>query len=331
MFPQESFALKGTTIRVPSRGLGTFQVDPKIYPEGSVKDSVLQALKLGYRHIDAAFGYGWGQVERDIGHAIRESGIPREELFIVTKLHNCFHKPEDVEINMDMSLENFQLYYVDLYLMHFPYAYAIKDGYATQRTPDGKPVIDVPLSRAYDVTWAAMEKLVEKGKAKLIGVSNFSSPKLKRLLQTAKIHPVVNQVEIHPYFPQKGLVEYCQKNDIHVTAHCPLGGAPIPVLIGRHGPGPLEDPTLLKLAQKYDKTVAQVVLCHTICRGISVIPKTNNSKRIIENFDILFEMDEADFKLIDNLMGERGERGIRNLETREYLGFDNFNEEVEEP
>lgn len=86
MFPQESFALKGTTIRVPSRGLGTFQVDPKIYPEGSVKDSVLQALKLGYRHIDAAFGYGWGQVERDIGHAIRESGIPREELFIVTKL-----------------------------------------------------------------------------------------------------------------------------------------------------------------------------------------------------------------------------------------------------
>lgn len=86
MFPPESFALKNTSIRIPSRGLGTFQVDPKVYPEGSVKDSVLQALKLGYRHIDAAFGYGWGQVERDIGEGIRESGIPREELFIVTKL-----------------------------------------------------------------------------------------------------------------------------------------------------------------------------------------------------------------------------------------------------
>lgn len=105
-----------------------------------------------------------------------------------------------------------------------------------------------------------MENLVEEGKAKLIGnvqsqpfnvielteigVSNFSSPKLERLLKTAKIHPVVNQVEIHPYFPQKGLVEYCQAKKIHVTAHCPLGGAPIPVLIGREGPGPLEDPTV---------------------------------------------------------------------------------------
>jgi diketogulonate reductase-like aldo/keto reductase len=90
MFPPNSFPLKNTTIRIPSRGLGTFQVDPKIYPEGSVKDSVLQALKLGYRHIDAAFGYGWGQVERDIGEAIHESGIPREELFIVTKLYAYF-------------------------------------------------------------------------------------------------------------------------------------------------------------------------------------------------------------------------------------------------
>ncbi|KLJ10068.1 hypothetical protein EMPG_14520 [Blastomyces silverae] len=351
MFPPECFPLKNTSIRIPSRGLGTFQVDPKVYPEGSVKDSVLQALNLGYRHIDAAFGYGWGQVERDIGEAIRESCIPREELFIVTKLHNCFHKFEDVEINMDMSLGNFKMEYVDLYLMHFPYAYATTDGYGTQRTPDGKPVVDIPLSQAYDVTWAAMEKLVEKGKTKLIGVSNFSTPKLKRLLQTAKIYPVINQIEVHPYFPQKSLVEFCQANDIHVTAHCPLGGAPIPVLIGRHGLGPLEDPTvrnfspiysliigadiaggkILQLAKKYNKTAAQMILCHTICRGISVIPKTNNPKRIVENFEVIFEMDDSDFTLIDNLMGERGEQGIRNFETRHYLGFDNFNEEVEEP
>ncbi|OXV05676.1 hypothetical protein Egran_06555 [Elaphomyces granulatus] len=301
MFPSESFPLKNTTICIPSRGLGTFQVDPKVYPEGSVKDSVIQALKLGYRHIDAAFGYGWGQVERDIGEAIRESGIPRDELFIVTKLHNCFHNPKDVEINMNMSLGNFKLDY------------------------------DIPLSKAYDVTWAAMEKLVEQGKTRLIGVSNFSSPKLKRLLKTAKIHPVVNQVEIHPYFPQKGLVEYCQANEIHVTAHCPLGGAPIPVLIGRDGPGPLEDPTILELAKQYKKTAAQLILCHSICRGISVIPKSNNPKRVIENFDVLFELSEADFKTIDDLMGEHGERGVRNLEPKDYLGFDNFNEAIEEP
>lgn len=161
---------------------------------------------------------------------------------------------------------------------------------------------------------------------------------------------MINQVEIHPYFPQKGLVEYCQANDIHVTAHCPLGGAPIPVLVGRQGPGPLEDPTvrnfvftiiptistdiaggkILQLAQKYNKTAAQMTLCHTICRGISVIPKTNSPRRIIENFEVIFEMDEGDFTLIVHIMGKRGEQGIRNLETRDYLGFDNFNEEVEE-
>lgn len=90
MFPADSFALKNTSVRIPSRGLGTFQVDPKVYPEGSVKNSVLQALVLGYRHIDAAFGYGWGSVERDIGAAIDESGIAREELFVVTKLYVAY-------------------------------------------------------------------------------------------------------------------------------------------------------------------------------------------------------------------------------------------------
>ncbi|KAN0066723.1 NADP-dependent oxidoreductase domain containing protein [Elaphomyces granulatus] len=251
------------------------------------------------------------QVQRS--HLKRESGIPRDELFIVTKLHDWFHNPKDVEINMNMSLGNFKLDYVDLYLMHFPYAYATTEGYRTQRTADGKPLLDIPLSKAYDVTWAAMEKLVEQGKTRLIGVSNFSSPKLKRLLKTAKIHPVVNQVEIHPYFPQKGLVEYCQANEIH-----------------RRSPGPLEDPTILELAKQYKKTAAQLILCHSICRGISVIdPKSNNPKRvIIENFDVLFELSEADFKTIDDLMGERG---VRNLEPKDYLGFDNFNEAIEEP
>jgi len=176
-----------------------------------------------------------------------------------------------------------------------------------------------------------MEKLVEEGKTKLIGVSNFSIPKLKRLLETAKIHPVANQVEVHPYFPQKSLVEYCQANDIHVIAHSPLGGIPIPVLTGRHGPGPLEDPIILDLAKKYSKTPAQIVLCHTLCRQISVVPKTNNPKRLVENFDTLFDLDEADFRTIDELVGVHGERGERNLEMTEYLGFDNFNESAEEP
>ncbi|KAI9770637.1 MAG: hypothetical protein M1840_003229 [Geoglossum simile] len=196
-----------------------------------------------------------------------------------------------------------------------------------------------------------MEKLVDEGKTKLIGVSNFSTPKLKRLLGVCRIHPVVNQVELHPYFPQKGLVEFCQKNEIHVTAYSPLGCTPVPYLIERRGPGPLEDPTVRfhtvqsihrvnlkadrfqinQLAKKYSRTPAQVILSHMIHLGVSVIPKNNSRGRISENFDCLFELEQADYKLLGNLMGARGERGVRNLETREYLGFDNFNEEVEEP
>jgi diketogulonate reductase-like aldo/keto reductase len=328
----DSFSLKNTHIRIPSQGLGTFQVDPKVYPEGSVKASVLHALKVGYRHIDAALAYGWGDVERGIGEAVRESDLAREDLFIVTKLHNCFHAPEDVEVGLDMSLKNLGMDYVDLFLMHFPYAYT-KTGtqYGTLRNAEGKPIVDIELSRAYDKTWAAMEKLVEKGKTRLIGVSNFSKPKLERLLQAARIHPAVNQIELNPYFPQKGLVEFCQRNDIHVTAYGPLGCTPVPYLIGRTGPGPLQDSEIKRLAAKYHKTPAQVCLSHMIWRGVSVIPKSNTLARISENFDCLFTMEDADNEVLSNLMGANGEKGVRNLETRDYLGFDNFNEEVEEP
>jgi diketogulonate reductase-like aldo/keto reductase len=330
--PPDSFSLKGTTIRIPSRGLGTFQVDPTIYPDGSIKASVLHALKVGYRHIDAALAYGWGDVERGIGEAVRESGISRTEIFVVTKLHNCFHAPEDVEVGLDMSLKNLGMDYVDLYLMHFPYAYTkTGDNYGTLRTADGKPVVDLELSRSYDKTWTAMEGLCDRGKARLIGVSNFSSPKLRKLLLTARIHPVVNQVELNPYFPQKGLVEFCQKNEIHVTAYGPLGCTPVPYLIGRTGPGPLEDVTVKELASKYSKTPAQVCLSHMIWRGVSVIPKSNSVLRISENFDCLFGMTDRDNETLSNIMGSQGENGVRNLETRDYLGFDNFNEEAEEP
>ena len=129
MLPPESFPLKDTSIRIPSRGLGTFQVDPKVYPEGSVKSSVLKALEVGYRHFDTALAYGFGDVERGIGEAIRESVVPRSTIFIVTKVygtyrldllywwaeladsHNCFHKPEDVEVGIDLSLKNLGLEY----------------------------------------------------------------------------------------------------------------------------------------------------------------------------------------------------------------------------
>ncbi|TPX22118.1 hypothetical protein DIZ76_013983 [Coccidioides immitis] len=326
-----SFALKNTSIRIPARGLGTFQVDPSLYPEGSVKDSVLHALKVGYRHIDAALAYGWGSVERDIGAAIRASGVPREDMFVVTKLHNCFHAPEDVEVGMNMSLKNLGLGYVDLYLMHFPYAYTKGENYSTVRKPDGKPVVDIELSRAFDTTWKAMENLVDQGKAKLIGVSNFSTPKLKRLLSVCRIFPVVNQVELNPYFPQKQLLRFCHEHEIHVTAYGPLGCTPVPYLIGRKTPGPLEDCTVKAMAERYSRTPAQIILAHLIMLGVSVIPKSNNLSRISENFDCLVELSPEDHAALGQLMGSNGGKAVRNLETKEYLGFDNFNEEFEEP
>ncbi|EHK17685.1 uncharacterized protein TRIVIDRAFT_160860 [Trichoderma virens Gv29-8] len=325
MIPKEYFQLHpGGSGCIPSRGLGTFQPDPQSYPNGSVKQSVLTALRAGCRHIDTSLRYDNGQCEREVGEAVRESGIPREDIFIVTKLYNVFHAPEDVEVGMDMSLANLGFDCV-------PYAYKKTENFGTARREGGRPVIDIELSRSYDLTWAAMEKLVDKNKAKYIGISNFSSPKVKRLLQSAKIKPAVNQIECHPHWPQKGLVKLCQENNIHVTAFGPLGCAPIPALRGRIGPGPLEDETVSVIAKKYSKTPAQVILCYLLCRGISVIPKSNDPTRIVQNFDCIFEIDEKDFHSIDNIMGENGERGIRNLESLAYVGFDNYNEELEEP
>ncbi|KAK0666748.1 1,5-anhydro-D-fructose reductase [Cercophora samala] len=331
MLPLDSFQITEDGARLPGRGLGTFQPDPAKYPDKSVRQSVLTALKVGYRHIDTSLRYGDGQGEREVGEAIRESGIPREEIIVVTKLENVFHAPEDVEVNLDISLKNLGLDYVDIFIMHFPYAYKKTANYGTERDAQGKPVIDVELSRSFDVTWKAMERLVDIGKAKHIGISNFSSPKVLRLLKTARIKPVLNQIECHPHWPQKGLVKTCQDNGVHVTAFGPLGCVPIPSLVGRTGPGPLEDETIGKIAEKYGKTPAQVILCHLLLRGISVIPKSNSEKRIVENFDCIFDMSEADFKAIDNLVGENGERGVRNFNSLEYLGFDNYNEEFEEP
>ncbi|KAK3370530.1 NADP-dependent oxidoreductase domain-containing protein [Podospora didyma] len=203
-------------------------------------------------------------------------------------------------------------------------------------TPD-LTVLDIELSRAFDSTYRAMEKLVNSGKVKhivrqfvTIGVSNFSSPKINRLLQTAKIKPAVNQIECHAQWPQKAVVKLCQEKETHVRAFGPLGCTPIPALMGRHGPSPLEDKTVLSIVAKYAKTPVQVLLCYLLHRGISVIPMRNNLECIVENHDCRFDLADEDFRLLDTIAGESGELRVRNLESRDYLGFDNYNEKVEE-
>ncbi|KAF8425286.1 NADP-dependent oxidoreductase domain-containing protein [Tirmania nivea] len=328
-FPISNFRIPGAFTEIPAIGFGTFQPDPTT-PPGAVKQAVLEAIKCGYRHIDTAYSYSTGRVEIEVGEALRECGLPREDFFIVTKLHNTFHRPEDVEVGLDWSLRNLGLEYVDLYLMHFPHAYTpVPQTYDTVRHPNGKPLIDYDLSRRYTDTYKAMEELVRKGKAKYIGLSNFSILKTKRILEIATIPPVVNQVELHPYLPQKKLLEFSKANNIHVTAHSPLGGAPVAV-VASDEPSPLQDPKVIAMATKYEVTPAQILLSWGLMRGTSVIPKSNQPSRIVENFAArTVQLSPQDFDEIDNLRTEENSSRMNN--PIRHIGFDIYNEAQDEP
>ncbi|KFY81145.1 hypothetical protein V499_00079 [Pseudogymnoascus sp. VKM F-103] len=262
-------------ISIPAVGFGTFQGDDR---NGQVKEAVLNALRTGYRHIDTALAYG---NEKEIGEAIKESGIPRKEIFVTTKLAQTWHNPSDVEEALDQSLKTLQLDY------------------------DTKPVIDLELSREYPQTWQAMEKLVDSGKTRLIGVSNFSIVKTKRILEIARIRPAVNQVL--RYFPQQELLDFCFAEGIHVTAHQPLGGRPV-AAVGPNSdrPGPLLDPT----------------------RGVFVVPKTVQENRMVEN-RALSRLTDEDMTKIYEIVESTG--AVRYLDPKGHIGFDIFTESVDEP
>ncbi|KAH6611493.1 hypothetical protein Trco_001513 [Trichoderma cornu-damae] len=219
---------------VPAVGLGTFQGDQG---NSKVKDAVAAALKLGYRHIDGASAYG---NEREIGEAIKESGIPRHEIFVTSKLAQTWHEPADVRRALELSLKDLQMDYGKSHLNY--------------------PVIDYDLSKRYPETWKAMEQLVDLGLARSIGsfrpwpctadhflkasktgLSNFNILKTKRILSMARIIPTVNQVEIHPYLPQHELLEFSSKNGILLMAHQPLGGRPVQAVRGSDEPFPTAD------------------------------------------------------------------------------------------
>ncbi|GAA5799006.1 hypothetical protein HPULCUR_004415 [Helicostylum pulchrum] len=293
---------------MPAVGLGSWQSKPN-----EVYDAVLIAIKAGYRHIDTAYVY---RNEKEVGLAIKNCGVPREELFITTKLWNTSHRPDLVKSAMNASLENLQLDYVDLYLMHCnnnnhnhhrPVAFkASKSNFP--KDENSNIILDPTLD--YIHTYSAMEKLVELGKARAIGVSNFNTEKLDRLLKNCKLPPAVNQVELHPYFSQPDLVDFCQKNDVHVMAYSPLGSTGSPVM---------EEPLVLDIAKRNNATPAQVLLSWGIRRGCSVIPKSVTPSRIISNFQVI-DLTEQDFSALQTMT--RTKEPQRLLDPSSIWGVD---------
>jgi alcohol dehydrogenase (NADP+) len=279
----------GSTI--PGLGLGTWKSDP-----GVVGAAVKAAIEMGYRHIDCAHIYG---NEKEIGEAFaqifQESPVKREHLFVTSKLWNTEHAPSDVEPALKNTLSNLGLDYLDLYLIHWPIVQK-KEG-----QPGAKfiPLEEIPIAE----TWKAMEKCVDAGLVKDIGVSNFSVKKLKSLLATARIKPAVNQVERHPYLQSQELLNFCNDNGIHLTAYSPLGSNDRPTISDHHEKPILEDPMVAKIAKKHNVMPAQVLLQWALACGTSVIPKSTHSSRLKENLDAAtaFELDVDDRSMMATL------------------------------
>ncbi|XP_065062503.1 aldo-keto reductase family 1 member B10-like [Rhopilema esculentum] len=264
--------------QMPVIGLGTWLSD-----KGKAGEAVKFALENGYKHIDCAHIY---QNEAEIGEYMSEvwkaGKVKREDVYIVSKLWSSYQAKEDVVDACRVTLKNLQLEYLDLYLIHVPCQLDKSLG-DTVPGADKKGLIGYTAERMRE-TWEAMEKLVEMGLVKSIGVSNFTTKKLKELMPYVKIKPVCNQVELHPYLPQPKLIDCCKEYGIVCAAYSPIGAPNRPEFFKENShPILLEDDVVTSIAEKHKATPAQVALAWGIQRGTPVLPKSVTPSRIVEN------------------------------------------------
>jgi alcohol dehydrogenase (NADP+) len=257
--------------QMPALGFGT------LIPDAATTISATKgALEAGFRHFDCAERY---QNEREVGEALAEGlaaeGIAREDIFVTTKVWNTNHRPERVEPAFDASLNRLKLNYLDLYLIHTPFAFQPGDEH-DPRDQNGNVIYDRGVTLLD--TWRALETLVDQGKCRAIGLSDIGLSELLPLYESARIKPAVVQVESHPYLPETELLEFCKEKGVVLLAFAPLG----------HGikTGPLDDPVISAIAARVGKTPAQVLLAWAVQRGTALLTTPKSAARARENFDI---------------------------------------------
>lgn len=288
--------------RFPTLGLGTWKIPKELTP-GIVKD----AVDLGYRHFDCACDYGnEAQVGEGLAAAVRDGLCKRDDLWVTSKLWNTYHEPQHVRAACERSLRDLQLDVLDLYLIHFPIALAyvpFETRYPPEwfYNPDAPQPAMKPIKVPYAETWGAMEKLVEAGLVRRIGVCNLNVSMLREVLSYCSTPPAVHQVEMHPYLTQVRLKRYCDQESIAVTAFSPLGAdSYLSLGMANSDERILRAPMIMEIGEKYGKTAAQVALRWAIQRGTVAIPKSQSLEHLKENLEIY------DFQLSDSEMLEIG-------------------------
>lgn len=301
-------------VQIPAVGFGTFANEGA---KGETYKAVSKALEVGYRHLDCAWFY---HNEDEVGDALHDflsknPGVKREDIFICTKVWNHLHEPEDVKWSLENSCSKLRVDYIDLFLVHWPIAAEKNEDRTVKIGPDGKYVINKALTENPEPTWRAMEELADSGKARAIGVSNWTIAGLQQLLRFARIKPAVNQIEIHPFLPNTELVDFCFANGILPAAYSPLGSQnQVPTT----GETVRENAQLNAVAKHSGHNLAQVLLAWGLRRGYVVLPKSSTPSRIESNLQIP-DLTDDEFQAIEDVA--RG-RHVRFVNMKDTFGYD---------